>query len=274
MDYNPLLARHAASGADLTIATAPCPVEDASRFGVIESEDGRVIAFTEKPPAPRAIPARPNLARVSMGVYVFRTDALIQYLEECCETGGQDFGRDIIPRVVSVSRAFAHDFVDPQSGEALYWRDIGTLDGYFQASMDTVDADPLFDPFVNDLHPSRPARHPAAGKIASARAHATARVERSVVSSGVEIGSGAVIEESVLMPGVRVGRGARLRRTIVAEGLEIPAGFSAGFDLGHDRQLHAVTPGGVVVVHQVPNARPAVASSMEWRYPQAAAATA
>jgi glucose-1-phosphate adenylyltransferase len=258
MDYRGFLRQHAETGADLTIATVEHPVSDASHFGVAEVDRNfKVTGFEEKPANPRFLPSKPSMALVSMGLYVFKKKALLESLRHFCETDqGYDFGHDIIPSLIHSGCAYAYDFRDEVQDSPRYWRDIGTLDGYYEASMDLVHPDALFDPYANYGWPSQPTRHPSFNgrRIASSspcRA-GDACVARSVLSPDIEVADGVTVDESVLMPGVRIGNGARLRRTIVEEGVQIPAGFHAGFDLDQDRRHHTVTDAGVVVVSKTP----------------------
>jgi len=244
MDYRCLVGRHADTRADLTIATVECPVEAASHFGVVEVTSGfKVAGFQEKPANPRPLPGRPSTALVNMGVYVFKTDVLAQALHEYCDTGrGYDFGHDIIPSLIQSGRVFAYDFRDENHGKPRYWRDIGTLDSYYQASMDLVQPHPPFNPYIKDASRSRPLA-PITVSLAG-KAH----VARSVLSPGVRIEQGAFVEDCVLMPGVHVGKNASLLRAVVDEGVTIPAGFRAGFDARQDGARYIVTETGVVVV--------------------------
>jgi len=152
-------------------------------------------------------------------------------------------------------RIYAYDFRDKKQEQPHYWRDIGTIDAYYAASMDLVEARAPFDPYANDISPSQPTRHPHPGGVDhisryAPRLHGTARVSRTVLSPGVQVEQNATVEDSVLMPGVRIGKGVQLRRAIVEEGVEIPAGFHAGFDVEHDRSHYTVTESGVVVISQ------------------------
>ena len=251
MDYRELLLQHAATNADLTIATVEYPRSDASQFGVVEVDtDFKVTGFEEKPAYPRPMPAQPSMALVSMGVYVFKTKALLQALRDHCEEGqGYDFGHHIIPSFINAGRTFAFDFRNDTERSPRYWRDIGTIDGYYEASMDLLRPDRPFDPYRNVTRPA----------TLSTRLHSRSHISGSVLSPGICVEEGAVVEDSVLMPGVRIGKGARLRRAIVEEGVQIPAGFHAGFDLDRDRQHHTVSYSGVVVVNETPaNIKPTV----------------
>ena len=251
MDYRDLLRQHVETNADLTIATVEYPLDQASHFGVVEVDDSlRVAGFEEKPASPRPLPANPSLALVSMGVYVFKKSVLLAALRAVCESGiGYDFGHHIIPRLIDSPRSYAYDFRDEKENTSAYWRDIGTIDAYYAASMDLVQENPSFDPC--------PIRHPAPRHPLRAQVHSDSRVAQSVLSPCVRIDGGVEIDRAILLPGVRVGKGARIRRAIVEEGVQLPAGFTVGFDLEHDRKEHTVTDSGIVVISQTAsNAKP------------------
>jgi glucose-1-phosphate adenylyltransferase len=256
MDYRDLLRQHLKTGADLTIATVECPLRDASHFGIVAIDDrSRVVGFEEKPAKPRPLPARPSRALVSMGVYVFRKSALLNILEEYCGSGlGYDFGHDIIPALIHSGRTFAYHFHDEVQDTPRYWRDIGTLDGYYETSMDLVRSDSPFDPYANDGWPGEPTRHPALRNNTeirlSPRMGRNCDVSGSVLSAGVHVEENSCVLDSILLPGVRIGKGVRLRRVIIEEGVHVPAGFEAGFDIERDRIAHIVTSRGVVVISQ------------------------
>jgi glucose-1-phosphate adenylyltransferase len=237
MDYRDLVRQHVEKDADVTLATVEHPLAEASQFGVVEvNRDLRVTGFEEKPLNPLSIPSRPSWALVSMGVYVFKKPVLLEALRESCEEGrGVDFGHDVIPSLIRSGRAYAYDFRDEVRDTPRYWRDIGSIDAYYRASMDLIGDDAQFDPYANDVCPSQPTRHPAVSGYAPAF-----------------LEEGAVAEQCVLMPGVRVGKGAELRRAIIEEGVHLPEGFRVGFDLQEDRRHHTVTETGVVVVSRTP----------------------
>ena len=256
MDYRGFLEQHVESDADLTIATVEHPLHDASHFGVVEADRNyKVTGFQEKPVYPRPMPSNPSMALVSMGVYVFKKSVLLESLRRTCETGlGHDFGRDIIPSLIRSGRTYAYDFRDTIKGSPHYWRDIGTLDAYYEASMDLVRPGAPFDPYAHGDCPLR--RRPA---NSSGLPIADSFIARSILAPDVDIADGVTVYDSVLMPGARVGKGARLRRAIVDEGVHIPAGFQVGFDSDEDRTRHTVTKAGVIVVSRTPeNSRPVV----------------
>jgi glucose-1-phosphate adenylyltransferase len=246
MDYRDLLRRHVETNADLTIATVEYPLDEASHFGVVEVDRSlRVTGFEEKPTNPRPLPGNSSRALVSMGVYVFKKSVLLASLRAVCESGtGYDFGHHIIPTLIHSTRSYAYDFRDEKENAPAYWRDIGTIDAYYAASMDLVRENPPFDP--------SPIGHPAPRHRLRAHVHLDSRVAQSVLSPCVRIEGGVEIERAILLPGVRVGKGARIRRAIVEEGLELPEGFSVGFDGEQDRKQHSVTNSGIVVISHTP----------------------
>ena len=255
MDYRKLLSYHSETNADLTIATVEHPLKSAKNFGVVEIDsDSKVIAFQEKPSNPRPLPSSPGEALVNMGVYVFKRELLIQALNECCNTGkGSDFAQHLIPSLIGSAHVRAFHFRDEENGIPSYWRDIGTIDSYYESSMELQRPGARFDPYQNRLWPSFPSPRYRNSSDIRARLLTNCRVRRSILSPGVHIGDGAVIDSSVLMAGVWIGKGAQIRRAIIDEGVYIPDGAQIGFDRESDRQRYLVTDTGVVVVSETPN---------------------
>jgi glucose-1-phosphate adenylyltransferase len=246
MDYRELIARHLETDADLTLSTVEFPLSQASSFGVVElGSDFRVRRFIEKPLAPRPMPQRPASALVSMGIYVFKVHALVEALHRHCSAGlGFDFGQHVIPGMVESRKVFAYDFRDPATRLPLYWRDVGTIDSYYSANMDFLRVQRPFDLWSGTL-PRDPGLSPA-------MVVPSGRVSHTMICDDVEVGEEAEISDCVLMPGSKIGRGARLRRVIVDEGVQIPDGFTAGWDAEIDRTSHILSPGGVAVVSHAP----------------------
>jgi glucose-1-phosphate adenylyltransferase len=254
MDYRKLLQFHTDSGADLTIAATERSLEAAKHFGVLDTDiNHRVIEFAEKPAQPKPMAGRPGRARISMGIYVFSTEVLLDALHDICLNGpGSDFGHDVIPSLVKSSHVSAYDFRG-------YWRDIGSIESYYRASMDLLNPNPQFNPYVDNFQWC-----PGSGRygrllnvekleqLLRAQAFANPLTIRSVTSAAVQIDEDALIEDSVLLPGAHIGKAARLRRVIVDEGVEIPEHCEIGWDLDQDRELYTVTPTGIVVVSQTP----------------------
>lgn len=274
MDVRHMLGQHRRTGADLTVATLPVPRAEASAFGCVAVDgDARVVGFREKPADPPGLPDRPDWTLVSMGNYIFRTPALLDELRRnaALEETTHDFGRDILSTAHERMSVFAYDFSshlcrgESEQGRG-YWRDVGSIDAYFEASMDLVSVEPRLN-LYNDGWPIRglqPAHGPCkfvfsdfdegrvgmatdsivgAGSIVSG-----GHLERTVAFHRVRVNSHANVAECVLFPEVEIGRGARLRRCIVDKGVRIPDGEVIGEDPERDRERFAVSPGGVVVV--------------------------
>ncbi len=265
MDYRRLLGFHAAREAELTIACVDVAVEEAGHFGIMSVDaEQRVVDFAEKPRVPWSLPGRPDRALASMGIYVFAAETLIPALVEDagCAASHRDFGRDLIPRLVEEDRrVYAYNARQGEGG--FYWRDIGLIDTYWEASMELLGPDPPFDlgdpawPIHTHIRPLPPARILGEDGLAGWVADALvcngsqvndARVERSILSPGVQVAPGAVVVDSVLMDGVSVGPGARVEQAIIDKNVQVPAGCEIGVDLEADQQRFHVSPGGVVVV--------------------------
>ena len=251
MDVRQMLAFHRERRADVTVAALPVPVERASAFGIIGTEqDGRIREFLEKPEHPPAMPGRPGHAYASMGNYLFDAEVLKVALEEAREQGGTDFGRHMLPRLVGTRRLYAYDFatntvpgVKPYE-EAGYWRDVGSLDAYFEAHQDLLGTEPRFDAF-NPYWPIQsgsyvgPVARILGGSIDNSMIASGSRIESAVVRNAVlrydvRIDPGAVVEDCVIMDHVHVKRGARLRRVIVDRYNTIEEGERIGYDTAAD----------------------------------------
>ncbi len=268
MNYAEMISAHVQSGAAVTIAAVECDLISARRMGVLESDsENRVVGFQEKPENPAATYHRPDRALVNMGVYVFETGSLIDALyEDALCNSAHDFGKDILPRFVQARQACVYPFYDARRKRYHYWRDIGTLDSYYEASMDLVAHRPPFRlaDYELPLHSHSEVRPPARFTSASrmrARSPITGhnslicngcvirgRIERSVLSPDVSVNPGAHIEESVLFDGVHVGSHAKIRRAIIDKEVRIPPGLRVGYDLAEDRRRFTVTESGVVII--------------------------
>ncbi len=268
MDYSRMLRFHLEKNADATLASIEVPVAEANRFGIVGVDDEeRVIDFQEKPERPPTIPGSPDVALGSMGIYIFKADVLNRELEaDAARSDSQhDFGKNIIPALIRRGAVFSYRFYDENRKAAKYWRDIGTLDAYFEASMDLCQVSPefnLYDP-VWPLRTYQPQAPPAKfvfaeegrrcgqaldSVISSGCIISGSRVRGSILCPNVRVHSFSDIEQSILMPGVRVGRHVRLRRAIVDSDVVIPRGARIGFDLAEDSRRHNITDGGVVIV--------------------------
>jgi glucose-1-phosphate adenylyltransferase len=267
MDPSQMLAQHVASGAGVTVAGIRVPRTEAKAFGVIDSdEDGHITEFLEKPSDPPGTPDDPDVTFASMGNYVFTTEALLDALRADAEDddSDHDMGGDIIPRMVRQGDANVYDFADnvvpgATDRDSGYWRDVGTLDAYYEAHTDLISVHPIFN-LYNERWPIRTAMAPlppakfveggiaqdsivGAGSIISG-----AIVRRSVISPNVRIDAGAEVSDSVVLPGTRVGRGAVVRGAILDKNVVVPDGALVGVDLSLDRARYTVSQGGVVVI--------------------------
>lgn len=271
MDVEPMIEQHVESGADVTVAAIPVPIAQASAFGVIDADAaGNIRTFVEKPASPPPMPDDPEQAFVSMGNYVFTAEALRRVVTEDAvdDSSQHDIGRDIIPRLVVAGGARVFDFGSHQvpgqsERERGYWRDVGSLDAYYEASMDLVAVQPVFDlynqswPILTWRFPHPPAkfvhdvdgrRGQALNSLVAAGAIVSGGAVRGSILSRVRVNTAAEVIDSVLFDGVDVGRGAVVQRAVVDKNVRIPAGAQIGVDLELDRQRFTVSEGGVVVI--------------------------
>ena len=270
MDYSKMLRFHLERNADATLASIEVPSAEAHRFGIVRiAEHDRVIGFEEKPtaPVPVPVPGTPDVALASMGIYIFRANVLMRALEDDAARpdSQHDFGRNIIPQLIHSGPVYSYRFYDEKKKASNYWRDIGTLDAYFEASMDLCHVNPDFNlydpewPLRTYQLQAPPAKFVFAEEgrrcgqaldsiISGGCIISGSRVTGSVLCPNVRVHSFCDIEQAILMPGVRVGRHARIRRAIIDRDVLSPRGALIGFDPGEDRRRHTVTEGGVVVV--------------------------
>src|SRR5579872_6788165 len=271
MDYLEMVEWHRNREADITVATIQLRPEESPRFGVAEiDEHYRIVGFSEKPRPEDAVRSRfdPSMISASMGIYVFKTNILLAALHEDAQNpdSSHDFGKDVIPRCLGQCRVVAYDFRDINAKQARYWRDVGTLDAYYDANMDLVNVVPEFNlydqrwPIRTKVTQQPPAKFVfaqegrrmgvAVDSIVSAGSIISGgRVLHSVLSPGVRVNSYCEVEYSILMPGVEIGRYSRIRRAIVNTGVKVPESSVIGFDLEADRAKgYHVTDGGIVVV--------------------------
>ncbi|MGH9660604.1 MAG: glucose-1-phosphate adenylyltransferase [Bryobacteraceae bacterium] len=275
MNYGGMIEWHRSQNVDVTVATILAPVEEAGRFGVCEIDAGhRITGFEEKPKHDHPVRSVFDPAKISasMGVYVFNTQVLLRALREDAENpaSSHDFGQDVIPSLVRKARVGAFNFVDMNAKERLYWRDVGTIDAYYEANMDLVAVSPEFN-LYDQCWPVRtygmqqpPAKFVFAQEgrrmgvaldsiVAAGCIISGGRVVRSVLSPGVRVNSYCEVEYSILMPRCEIGRYSRLRRAIVDADVKVPESSSIGFDLDADRAAgHHVTESGIVVVSPAP----------------------
>ena len=261
-----MLQSHIDRGAKATLATLEVPLNEAHRFGIVTVDDTeRVVAFHEKPSQPTPMPGSSDMALASMGVYIFETEALVEALEDDARQDTQhDFGKNIIPTMFPRLPVYSYRFYDENQKAAKYWRDIGTLDAYYEANMDLCQVNPefnLYDP-AWPLRTYMPQAPPAKfvfndddrrgmaldSIISSGCIVSGSKVVGSVLCPNVRVHSYCTIENSILMPGVRVGRHSRIRNAIIDRDVLIPRGAVIGYHPEEDRRRHTVSDGGVVVV--------------------------
>jgi glucose-1-phosphate adenylyltransferase len=271
MNYHEMIDWHRQHRADVTIATIRVPPEEAFRFGVAEiADDYRMVGFEEKPQHgnPRRSRFDDSMVSASMGIYVFNTDVLLRALHDDAQdpNSSHDFGRDVIPRLLGTSRVVAYDFRDINAKQVRYWRDVGTLDAYYEANMDLVAVVPEFNlydlkwPIRTRVTQQPPAKFVFAQEgrrmgvavdsvVAAGAIVSGGRVLHSILSPGVRVNSYCEVEYSILMPGVEIGRYSRIRRAIINTGVKVPDSSVIGFDPDADRAKgYTVTEGGIVVV--------------------------
>ena len=267
MDYAKMLRFHKEHKAAVTLAAIEIPIHESYRFGVLSVDEAdKVTGFIEKSRNAPAIPGSPDLALGSMGIYIFDTDVLLKALEvDAARPSSHDFGKDIIPALITQLPMYAYRFYDENKKASKYWRDIGTLDAFYDANMDLCGVDPefnLYDPEwpMRTYQPQAPpAKFVFAEKgrrcgealdsiISPGCIVSGSRVVGSVLCPNVRVHSYGLIEQCMLMPGVRVGRHARIRRAIIDRDVLIPRGAVIGSNPEEDRKRHTVTDLGVVVV--------------------------
>ena len=272
MNYKLMLDFHRESKADLTIGVVPMPAEESKDVGVIEVDaSSRVIGFEEKPREPKTIPGDPKHLYGSMGIYIFDRHVLEEELtEDAKKDTAHDFGKNVIPQMIQNGKRkiVAYQFVDMNKKEALYWRDVGTLDAYYEANIDLVQVAPLFNIYDRDW-PIRtyqlqypPAKfvfnQEASGRrgiavdspVADGCIISGGIVERSILSPNVRVNSFAEVSDSLLLEGVKIGRYAKVKNAIIDKHAKIMPNAVIGYDKELDRKRFTVTPKGIVVVEK------------------------
>ena len=272
MNYYTMIDFHREVDADLTVGVVEVNKDRASHLGVVDVDTlGRVTGFQEKPARPKTIPNKPEKVYASMGIYVFKHNVLEQELMEDAKDGGKsnhDFGKDIIPQMLKKGlKVAAYNFIDENKKEAQYWRDIGTIDAYYEANMDLVEVDPVFNLYDKEW-PIRtyqeqfpPGKTVFSGEEVTGRVGLAldsfvaggciisgGRVQRSILSPNVRINSYSQVYDSILMEGVNVGRHAKIKHAIIDKDVVIPQGMVIGYDPAEDRKRFFVSESGVVVV--------------------------
>lgn len=267
MDYREMLRFHLEKRAHLTVGGVQIEKEEAKRFGVLGVDrDNRIICFEEKPSRPRTIPDDSSKCLVSMGVYIFETEKLVRALIEDTKTDTEhDFGKNIIPQMLKVGDViYCYDFLSKDTKKPGYWRDIGTIDSYWEASMDLLDVPSKFNLYDKSWlirtyqQQTPPVRITLGNKekkcfiinslVCAGCFINGASVEKSILSSEVEIESSAEVSESIIMKGVRIGQGARVKKAIIDEEVTVPRNYQIGYKLEEDTSRFIVSPLGVVVV--------------------------
>ena len=272
MDPRQLVEQHIESGAGVTVAGIRVPKDQAYQFGVIETDDGlKIDEFREKPEQAKGLPDAPDQVYASMGNYVFSTDTLVRAVTEDAEDedSNHDIGGNIIPKLVGEGVANVYDFSKNQVPGATprdraYWRDVGTLDSYYEAHMDLVSVDPIFNlynmqwPILTASEPMPPAKfvfaeegrtgHALDSMVSAGVVVSGGEVRRSILSPGVRVHSYADVEGSVLMHNVDVGRNAVVKNAIIDKNVRIPEGYEIGVDPEADRERFTVSDNGVVVI--------------------------
>lgn len=272
MNYNHMLQFHIEKKAELTVAGVEIPISQASAFGVIGCDsEYRITTWEEKPKKPKPVPGRSDVAFVSMGVYIFNTDALVRNViaDAKDKNSSHDFGKDVVPRMIHSNRVFVHNFKEANNEDGRYWRDIGTLDAYWEANMDLCSPEPkcnLYDEkwpirtYQEQVPPARIVLQSREGQqtlevgtvrdsiISGGCVISGAFIRNSVLSPHVRVGIGSVVENSVLLDGVQIGEGAQVRKAIVDHDVSIPDGFVIGLDKQEDEARFTVSSAGVAVV--------------------------
>jgi glucose-1-phosphate adenylyltransferase len=272
MNIASMVEYHIHKSAEVTVAAIPVPKREAIEFGVIESTaDGRIVAFHEKNPDAPTMPGDPRRVHASMGNYIFSTRTLLRLLHDDAANPAtsHDFGKDILPRLAGNSDIYAYDFqtnrIPGELPDAVpYWRDVGTLDAYYEANMDLRSVNPSLNlynrqwPVRTTAYPDPPAkftfdeesrRGQAIDSIVSGGSILSGGVVRnSVLGRNVRVHAGALVEESVILDNCDIGRRSRIRKAILDKNVRVPEDTCIGYDLDRDRQFHHVTPSGIVVV--------------------------
>ncbi len=268
MNYELMLRQHRDSGADVTIATILVDPNESSRFGCVDiASSGQIVGFEEKPKETNLrSPYNPKMVSGSMGVYLFNTDVLLPALLKDAEDpdSTHDFGHDILPKLLNDYRVYSFNFIDENKKEALYWRDVGTLEAYYEASMDLISVSPVFNlydkswpirTYQRQYPPAKfvfgePGRTGTAidSIVAAGSVISGAILRNSVVSPDVRLNSYAQVESSIIFSHVNVGRHCRIRRAIIDRDVHIPEGTVIGYDPEEDRKKYFVSEGGITVV--------------------------
>lgn len=273
MDYSEMIRLHIERGSDLTIGCIPVPVNEANQFGILDVDaKDRITTFVEKPEHPPEIVGNPGFSLASMGIYVFTAASLFELLFEDAvrKNSSHDFGKNIIPNIISRLNVHAFRFQDKNKKSVPYWRDVGTLDAYYQANMDLVGIDPVLNLYDTEwpIRTFQPQFPPPKfvfndegnrGQSRRGEAHDSivcqgsiisgGSVSRSILSSGVRVNSYATVDDCILFEGVNVGRHSRIRRAIIDKNVQLPPDTVIGYDIEEDRKRgFTVSENGIVVI--------------------------
>ena len=267
MDYGPMIAAHVDTKADITVGCIEVPLQKATEFGVMNVDtDWKVKSFAEKPKRPEPMPNNPTMALASMGIYVFSAKFLYDLLIEDADNieSDHDFGKDVVPKLVENYRAVAYPFRDVQSNSSAYWRDVGTVDAFWQANLELIGITPdlnLYDEdwpiwtYQEQLPPAKfvfddeDRRGMAVDSMVSGGCIISgSTVRHSLLFSNVHVNSYAEVEDSVILPDAEIGRNCKIKRCIIDRGCRIPDEMEIGVDLAKDRDRFFVSPEGVVLV--------------------------
>ncbi len=267
MDYGSMIAHHVEKNADLTVGCIEVPIERARAFGVMTvEEDGRVAEFIEKPETPAPIPGSPDIALASMGIYIFNTAFLYEQLIKDADHdySTHDFGHDIIPDLIGKYRVYSYPFRESSGGQTAYWRDVGTVDAFWEANLELIGVTPelnLYDDewpiwtYQEQLPPAKfvfddeDRRGMAVDSMVSGGCLISgSTVRHSLLFSNVKVSSYSVVEDSVVLPNVTVGRNCRITRAVIDKGCILPDGTVIGENHEEDQERFYVSPGGVVLI--------------------------
>ncbi|MGH9598549.1 MAG: glucose-1-phosphate adenylyltransferase [Terracidiphilus sp.] len=268
MDYSRMLAYHNETHAEVTLATLPIAPDEVSRFGVVDvGRSGEIVGFQEKPASTDLrSPFNPDAVEASMGIYIFNTEALLKELMTDAEdpNSKHDFGHNILPNLLGKRKMMAYSFVDENKKQALYWRDVGTLDAYYDANMDLCSVSPIFNLYdkgwpvrtrVRQYPPAKfvfgePGRSGMAvnSVITAGVIISGASVSNCVVSQDVRVNSYSEVDSSIIFSHVNIGRHCRIRRAIIDRDVQIPEGTVIGYDPVEDKRRYFVTPSGLTIV--------------------------
>lgn len=267
MDYGPMLAYHVEKMADMTVGCLEVPLQDATGFGVMGVDTNwRVAKFQEKSPTPDPMPGKPDMALASMGIYIFNPEFLYEQIIKDADTNGSshDFGKDIIPSIINRYRVFAYPFRNPDTGTQAYWRDVGTVDSFWESNLELIGVTPelnLYDTdwpiwtYQEQLPPAKfvfddeNRRGMAVDSMVSGGCIISGAVVRhSLLFSNVVINAYSSVQDAVILPNVTIGQNCRLKKVIIDKGCHVPDGTVIGEDHDLDAKRFHVSPGGVVLV--------------------------